>query len=83
MANFALLVVCFALGIVLRRAGRLPETAPATLNALIINVALPALILLHLHQIPITPSLAQAVMGAWLAQLAQLEPRFEIFVRLA
>ena len=66
MANFSLLVVCFALGIVLRRVGRLPESAPATLNAVIINLALPALILLHLHQIVITPALAWAVMGAWL-----------------
>jgi predicted permease len=42
----ALLVLCFALGV--------------------INVALPALALVHIHAIPITPALAHAVLAAWL-----------------
>jgi len=51
MVNLAVLVLCFALGIVLRQAGRLPPDAHRTLNAFIINVALPALILRHVHEL--------------------------------
>jgi predicted permease len=40
-------VVCFALGVLLRRSGRLPEDAHKVLNAFVINVALPALVLRH------------------------------------
>jgi predicted permease len=66
MHNLALLVLCFLLGVMLRRSGRLPEGAPATLNAVIINLALPALALLHIHEIPMTPALTHAVLAAWL-----------------
>jgi predicted permease len=57
MSNLALLVLCFALGIALRRTGRLPEGAPAALNAVIINVALPALALAYIRDIEMTPAL--------------------------
>ena len=40
------LVLCFGLGIVLKRSGRLPDNAHAALNGFIINISLPALILL-------------------------------------
>jgi malate permease and related proteins len=66
MSNLALLVLCFALGIALRRTGRLPEGAPAALNAVIINVALPALALAYIRDIELTPALARAVMASWL-----------------
>ena len=49
MVNLFVLVLCFALGIALRRAGRLPPDAHKTLNAFIVNIALPALILRHVH----------------------------------
>ena len=45
MSNFALLLLCFALGMVLRRTGRLPEATPAALNGFIVHVSLPALTL--------------------------------------
>jgi malate permease and related proteins len=66
MQNLALLILCFALGIALRRTGRLPDNAPAALNAVIVNAALPALALVYIHDIPITPGLGRAVMAAWL-----------------
>jgi hypothetical protein len=66
MDNLALLVLCFALGVVLRRSGRLPENGPAALNAFIINVALPALILKHLHAVELTGTLVGAAAIAWL-----------------
>lgn len=47
--NLLLLAACFAAGIVLRRSGRLPENAHASVNGFIIHVSLPALVLRHVH----------------------------------
>ena len=66
MANIALLVVCFAFGIVLRQSGRLPETAPAALNGFIIHISLPAVILLYVHNLPIDASLIYPVITPWI-----------------
>lgn len=66
MQNFALLLVCFALGIVLRRLGRLPDTAPAALNGFIVHVSLPALTLQHLRHLHFDASLAGPLAMAWL-----------------
>jgi malate permease and related proteins len=65
MGNLALLTACLLLGIGLRASGRLPESAHTTLNALIVQVALPALVLLHLHDINLTPDIARGVAMAW------------------
>lgn len=51
MVNLVVLVLCFALGMLLRRMGRLPADAHKTLNAFIINVALPALTLRYVHDL--------------------------------
>jgi len=64
--NFALLLLCFALGIVLRRLGRLPDTAPAALNGFIVHVSLPALTLQHLRHLHFDASLAGPLAMAWL-----------------
>lgn len=66
MQNFALLVLCFVLGMVLRRAGRLPDTAPAALNGFIVHVSLPALTLHHLRHLSFDASLAAPLAMAWL-----------------
>ena len=42
MANLGLLVVCLALGVLLRHSGRLAEGTPQALNGFVLNVALPA-----------------------------------------
>ncbi len=65
MPNVALLIVCFLLGIVMRRIGRFPETTPAVLNGFIINISLPALTLLYVHELPIDRSLAFPTAMAW------------------
>ncbi|HET7158193.1 MAG TPA: transporter, partial [Burkholderiales bacterium] len=65
MGNLALLAACLLLGIALRASGRLPESAHTTLNAVIVQVALPALVLLHLHDISLTPDIARGVAMAW------------------
>jgi malate permease and related proteins len=64
--NFALLLVCFGLGIVLRRLGRLPETTPAALGGFIVHVSLPALTLQHLRHLQFDASLAGPLGMAWL-----------------
>lgn len=49
MANFLMLVVCLACGVVLARSGRVGEQAHQALNAVIVHVALPAVTLHTLH----------------------------------
>ena len=65
MENFVLLPVCFALGVLLRRSGRLPEATPAVLNGFILHVALPALALHHLRHLRWTPELLAPIAMAW------------------
>lgn len=66
MNNLILLVTCFLLGVALRRAGRMPEQAPATLNSFIIYVSLPALTLLHIHDLKLSGDVALVAAMAWL-----------------
>ncbi len=65
MPNLVLLIACFLLGMLLRRLGRLPDATPSVLNAFIINVSLPALTLLYVHELPIDRSLAYPAAMAW------------------
>jgi predicted permease len=66
VSNFALLLVCFALGMALRRSGRLPEATPVALNGFIVHVSLPALTLHHLRHLDFDASLAAPLAMAWL-----------------
>lgn len=66
MAAVSLVVLCLLVGVLLRWSGRLPDDAPAVLNGYVINVALPALALLHLHRAPLTIDFVVAAGGAWL-----------------
>jgi predicted permease len=61
-----MLFACLVLGVVLRRSGRLPETAPAAFNGFILNAALPALILLQIHAVRFTPALLFPAAMPWL-----------------
>jgi predicted permease len=65
MQNLLLLVACLAAGVMLRRSGRAPEGAHVALNAFVIHVSLPALILLHLQRVPITASVLASASVAW------------------
>lgn len=66
MNNLILLVLCFVAGILLRRSGRMPEQAPATLNSFIIHVSVPALALLYLHDLQFSGDIVLIVAMAWL-----------------
>lgn len=65
MAALLLLVACLAAGIALRLTGRLGDSAPAAFNAYVINVALPALALYHVHRAPLDVSFLQAALTSW------------------
>ena len=65
MTNVVLLIVCFLTGIILRKTGRFPTTAPAAFNGFIIHVSLPALTLLHIHRLHLDLSLLFPAAMAW------------------
>lgn len=66
MPNLVLLIACFTFGMLMRRVGRFPDSTPAVLNAFIINVSLPALTLLYVHELPLDRSLAYPTAMAWI-----------------
>jgi predicted permease len=65
MTNIAMLVVCLLAGMVLRLTRRVPDNAHLGINAFIIHVALPALILGQIHGLRITPELLYPVSMPW------------------
>jgi len=66
MDNFLLLGICFILGIAFRVSGLTDEKGPATLNAVIIHMSLPALAVLYTHSLPIGPELLMPAAMAWI-----------------
>ena len=66
MSNVILLFLCMAIGMALRASGRIPENAHGVLNAFIIYVSLPALILVHIRGVTLEPGLLYAVAMPWL-----------------
>ncbi|HEX8700638.1 MAG TPA: AEC family transporter [Myxococcaceae bacterium] len=65
----SLLGVCLVLGVLARRSGRFPpQTAPA-LNAFVLFVALPALIVRVVHRLEFRPELLAAAATPWLVFL--------------
>ena len=66
MANIILLAVCLLAGVVFRKTGRFPAATPAALNGFIIHISLPALTILHIHDLTIDSSLLLTAGMAWL-----------------
>jgi hypothetical protein len=66
VTNLLVLVVCFVIGILLRRSGRVPEDSHKVLNAFVINVALPALVLRHVHDLRPDAQLVLPAVMPWL-----------------
>src|SRR5688500_18693696 len=56
---------CLVLGALARRSGRLPAQTPEALNAFVLNVALPALVLRVVHRLEVTPALLAAAAAPW------------------
>ena len=66
MVNFLLIGICFLLGILLRKFKRMPDETPAVLNSFIIYVSLPALAILHIHNVQISYGILIPISMAWL-----------------
>lgn len=66
MANIILLALCLLAGIGLHKTGRFPAATPAALNGFIIHISLPALAILHIHNLKIDASLILTALMAWL-----------------
>jgi predicted permease len=66
MTNLILLAICLLAGIGLRKTGRFPAATPAALNGFVIHISLPALTILHIHNIAINSSLLLTAGMAWL-----------------
>jgi predicted permease len=66
MTNLIMLFVCLFAGLLLRRVGRLPDNAHATINGFIVHIALPALILGQIHGLRLTPDLLWPVLMPWM-----------------
>lgn len=66
MANIILLALCLLAGIGLHKTGRFPAATPAALNGFIIHISLPALAILHIHNLNIDASLILTALMAWL-----------------
>ena len=65
MDNIAMLCICFLIGIALRWLHLVPEGTHAGINAFIINVSLPAVILAQIHTVSYRPSMAVAAIMPW------------------
>jgi predicted permease len=66
MSNLILLLLCFTAGALLRRSRRMPDNTPAVLNSFIIHLSLPALMLLHIHDLKISGHILLIGLMAWL-----------------
>lgn len=65
MSNYLLLGACFLLGILLRRSGRLPDNAAASLNGFVVHISLPALTLTYVHGLKLDTNLILPALMAW------------------
>jgi predicted permease len=66
MNNYLMLGICFLLGVLLRRSGRLPDNAAVALNGFLVHVSLPALILAYVHELQLDASLILPALMPWI-----------------
>ncbi|MBL8918670.1 MAG: AEC family transporter [Myxococcaceae bacterium] len=60
-----LLLGCFALGALARRVSSIPRETPKVLNAWVLNVSLPALVLKAVHAVPLEPRFLLGAAVLW------------------
>jgi predicted permease len=56
VANLLLVVVCLLAGALMRRSGRLPDASPVVATRIVIDLALPALTLVSVHELTLVPN---------------------------
>jgi predicted permease len=66
MSNLILLILCFIIGILLRKSKRMPINTPAVLNTFILHISVPALTLRYLHGIAFDSSMLLVIAVPWL-----------------
>lgn len=66
MNQYYVLLLCMAIGFAMRRSGKFGEAAPEALNAVIVHVCLPALILLTVRNLRLTHELIAPALVSWL-----------------
>ncbi len=69
MQNFLIIALFLSLGAICKRLFALPDKAPEYVNRFIINVALPAVILLKLPQLPLDKTVLLPMLAPWLTAL--------------
>ena len=69
MQNFLIIATFLSLGILARHLFTVPEKAPIYINHFIINVALPAVILLKLPELPLDRTVLLPMLVPWLVAL--------------
>ena len=65
MNNYVLLAACILFGVLLRRSGRLPANAAASLNGFVVHTSLPALTLTYVHGLNLNAKLILPALMAW------------------
>jgi predicted permease len=66
MGNLFLILICLAIGLLLQKDRRLPDTLPSSLNTYVIYVALPALILFEIQHLILDKRALLPIIFAWL-----------------
>jgi len=72
VSQIALIVICLAIGILLRLSGRLPDITPEVLAGWVINVALPAAALQDIHNVSVDGEWELAALTPWLGVVLAL-----------
>lgn len=70
MENLYVVMVCLLIGLVLQRVKRFPQSAAGSLNAYVIYVALPAVILVEIPKLQFGLQALVPVVAAWIVMLA-------------
>lgn len=70
MNNLYLVIVCLFIGLILQRTRRFPKDAAASLNAYVIYVALPAVILVEIPKLILNVQAIIPIIAAWVVMLA-------------
>ncbi len=66
MANIFFVIICLSLGILLRKTKRMPEYTSSALNAFIVHLSLPALTLIHIHNLTFDHTLIFSAVMPWI-----------------
>ena len=70
MSNLLVILVCLAIGLLLQKNNRLPESMALSLNTYVIYVALPALVLFEIHHLTLDARALLPIVFAWLMMFA-------------